>query len=304
MFDSGCPGPRIGGTCLLAYSNLQATTFTAAALVCANLGGDLCTDSQAWPLSVPFWQNQYLGAAVLRNSHWTASFADNDSGYWTGANGGTGDNNSANSSYGYACCGGTTPPDAHVPVTTIAGVKVVGVHDVADTTFAGAVAYCGALDADICSDSQTLLLRDAGALSVAAWTNSHADNDANLYNEINGGTSDDTTPGDTYGFACCASLRPSNLGCPVPATLGVCATAVHNAADATFRAAAQACAAAGADLCSISQAALLHSASVLTVPTWTNSHSDNDANNLSTVIGAVPDNPTLSTGYGYACCLK
>jgi len=304
VFDSGCPGPRANGVCLLAYSNAQATTFTAAALQCANLGGDLCTDSQAWPLTVASWQNVYLAPAYLNGPHWTASFADNDAGNWAGADGGTGDDHSANSSYGYACCGGTTPPDAHVPVTTINGVKVVAVHDAADTQFSGAVAYCGALNADICSDSQTLLLRDAGALGVASWTNSHADNDANQYNEINGGTNDDTHPSYLFGFACCPSLRSSNSSCPATPTLGVCATVVHNSADANFRAAAQACAAAGADLCSDSQTALLHSASALTVPSWTNSHSDNDGGNLTTAIGAVPDNPNLTTTYGYACCVK
>src|SRR5262249_16694627 len=63
--DSGCPGPRINGICLLAHDNTQSTSFTAAALQCAGLGGDLCTDSQAWPLAVGSWQNLYLAPAVL-----------------------------------------------------------------------------------------------------------------------------------------------------------------------------------------------------------------------------------------------
>jgi hypothetical protein len=302
--DSGCPGPRIAGVCLLAYSNLQATSFTAAALQCAGLGGDLCTDSQSWPLSVGFWQNIYLAPSVLQNPHWTASFADNDSVNWTGANGGTGDDHSANSSYGYACCGGTTPINARVPETAINNVKVVAVHNVADTTFSGAVAYCAALNSDICSDSQTLLIRDAGMLTVPSWTNSHADNDASQYGAINGGTNDDTHPSDSYGFACCPSLRPRDLSCPVATTVGVCATVIHNTADTDFRNAAQACAAAGADLCSIAQAALLRSVSALTVPVWTNSHSDNDGSNASVGVGGVPDNPALTASYGYACCLK
>jgi hypothetical protein len=303
--DSGCPGPRATGVCLLDYSNAQVTSFTAAALQCAGLGGDLCTDSQSWPLSVAFWQNIFLGQAYLQNPHWTASFADNDSGLWTGANGGTGDDHSANSSYGYACCGGTTPPNARVPGTTVNGVKVVAIHNVADTNFSGAVAYCASLYADICSDSQTLLIRDAGMLTVPSWTNSHADNDVGMYNEINGGTNNDTAPSDSYGFACCPSLRPNDLSCPVPTTVGVCATTIHNAADTTFRAAAQACAAGGADLCSLAQAALLRSAGAVTVPVWTNSHSDNDGGNAAPGVGAaMPDNPVLTTGYGYACCIK
>src|SRR5215470_2575930 len=44
--DTGCPGPRINGTCLLSHSNAQITNFFLAATTCATLGGDVCTDSQ------------------------------------------------------------------------------------------------------------------------------------------------------------------------------------------------------------------------------------------------------------------
>src|SRR4051812_16231749 len=152
--ESGCPGPRVRGVCVLQYDNTQTTAFAVAAQRCATAGGDLCTDSQSWQLGQSDTQ-------VLSAAHWTAAFADNDSGSWSAANGGTGDDHSATSSSGYACCGGYTPPPPRVPVqTSPAGVKYVAVHNIADTTWSGAVAYCAAFAADLCTDSQTLLIRD------------------------------------------------------------------------------------------------------------------------------------------------
>jgi hypothetical protein len=303
-FDNGCPGPRVRGVCVTSWNSTQVTGFLAAALACSNQSADLCTDSQAWQLGVGYWQNIYVQEAVLWSPRWTASFSDNDAASWTGANGGTGDNNNPNSSFGYACCGGTTPANARLPVQTFNGVKVTYVHNVADTYFSGAVGTCAALNSDVCSDSQTLLLRDNGRLTVPTWTNSHSDNDGGSYNAINGGTADDPAPSNLYGFACCPSLAPSDLGCPVARIGGVCAPLVHNSADADFRAAATACASTGYDLCSIAQEAILRTFGQLTVPTWSNSHSDNDAGNASAGVGGVPDNPVLTTSYGYACCVK
>jgi hypothetical protein len=302
--DSGCPGPRIGGTCVLSYNNNQSTGFLSAAQACAMVGGDICTDSQSWPLAIGFQQNINLGTTVLQGPHWTAAFADNDAMTWTGANGGAGDNHSPNALYGYACCGGTTPENPRVPVVTIANVKTTAIHNRPDTYWSGAVAYCAALNSDICSESQTLLLRDAGSLTTATWANSHADNDAGLYAAINGGVNDDTDPTNSYGFACCASLRPSDLSCPVAKTANVCATVIHNTPDATFRQSAQACAAVGADICSIAQSAVLRSAAALSVPVWTNSHSDNDGNNAAVGVGNMADNPVLTNLAGYACCIN
>jgi len=302
--DTGCPGPRVRGVCLLSWNNTQSTNFQTAAQLCAYQGGDLCTDSQAWQLGVGAWQNIFLAETVLTNARWTASFADNDGANWNGANGGAGDDHNANSSYGFACCGGTTPANSRVPVQTLGGVRTTYVHNAADTYFSGAVGTCAALNSDLCSDSQTLRLRAAGHLTVPSWTNAHSDNDASGYSAVNGGTSDDTHPGLQYGFACCPSLYPSDLSCPAARVSGVCAPVVHNAADADFATAAAACASAGYDLCSIAQESVLRTAGQLTVPTWSNSHSDNDASNASVGVGAMPDNPALTGSYGYACCLK
>jgi len=303
--DTGCPGPRIRGVCVLSWDSRQQTNFLGAAISCGSAGGDICTDSQAWPLAVGNSQNVYQTETPLWNAHWTASFADNDSQYWTGANGGTGDDHSPNSSYGYACCGGTTPANPRVPVQTINNVRVTYVHNVSDTYFSGAAGTCAALNSDLCSDSQTLLLRDAAALTVPSWTNAHSDNDGNLYSAINGGTSDDPQPASIYGFACCASLLPADLSCPVTRFANtVCAPVIHNSADTDFRAAATACASQGYDLCSIAQEAVLRQFGQLSVPAWSNSHSDNDSGNASVGVGAMPDNPPLTLAAGYACCVK
>ncbi|HET8541658.1 MAG TPA: hypothetical protein VFL83_17400 [Anaeromyxobacter sp.] len=304
LFDTGCPGPLVEGVCLLEWDNRQATTFVAAASRCAVLGGDLCTESQAWAVAIGWNQNQYLGPTVLSSPHWLSGFADNDAGYWSGANGGTGDDHAAATSYGYACCGGTTPPNARVPGSVIGDVWVTYVHNVQDTVFSGAVAVCNALRSNVCTDSQTFLLRKAGALTVASWTAFAADNDLTMYNAINGGTADNTHPSYQYGFACCGSTRPLDLACPVAKSAGICATEVHNTADATFDQAATACAAQGADLCSVAQSAVLRNGGLLSVPVWTSSHSDNDTGGPTVGTGAVPDNPVLTTPYGYACCLN
>jgi collagen triple helix repeat protein/IPT/TIG domain-containing protein len=302
--DTGCPGPRVRGVCLLSFNNQPATPFLAAAASCAAQGGDLCTDSESFQLTVGSWQNIYLVESVMQGPHWTASFADNDASSWNAANGGTGDDHNINQGYGYACCGGTTPANPRVPGTTVNGVRVSYVHNVQDTYFSGAAGVCAALNADVCSDSQALLLRDAGVLTDAAWTNSHSDNDGNQYFEINGGMPDNTNPANTGAFACCPSRRPADLSCPVTRINGVCAPVVHNTADATFRAAATACAQAGADICSTAQLGVLRTAGVLTVGTWSNSHSDNDAATASGALGNMPDNPNLNQPAGYACCIR
>jgi hypothetical protein len=290
---------------VLEWDNRQATTFVAAASRCALLGGDLCTESQAFPLTVggPLG-NVYLAPTVLSGPHWLSGFADNDGTNWSLANGGTGDDHAASSTYGYVCCGGATPSNPRVPGTFVANVWVTHLHNVADTYFSGAVGVCNSLRSNICTDSQTFLLRKAGALTVATWTAFASDNDSNLYNAINGGTLDNTHPSHQYGFACCGSTRPLNLECPVAKSANVCAIEIHNQADATFDAAATACASQGADLCSIAQSAVLRNGGLLSVPAWTNSHSDNDGLYPTIGVGAVPDNPALTSQYGYACCLN
>lgn len=305
--DSGCPVARYKGACVVGWGSQEdggGTDFLQAASVCAQRGGDLCTDSQAWTFTHGQFQDE-AWATLLWGQAWTASFADNDGNQWEAVNGNTEDDHPAFVNYGYSCCGGTTPINPRLTPTVVNGVRVLAVHDRADTYWSGAATYCTALGGDICSDSQTALIRAAGALTQPSWTSSHADNDSNLYGQINGDTNDDTGPWERYAFACCASNLAQDLACPVQRVSGVCAPVVHDSADTDFMTAAQACANAGADLCSTSQLALLRVGGTISGPVWSNSHSDNDGDNLSFAVGnGVDDDPDLGNSYGYACCIK
>ena len=317
--DSGCPGPRLDGVCVVSYNSESGggcgefgfgcggggATFLTAALTCAGQGADLCTDSQAWGFTHGQQQDITAWATLITGQAWTASFSDNDSNAWNSVNGGTGDDHSPDDLYGWSCCGGTTPSGSRVVPQLINGVKVLALHDVQDTYWSGAARYCAMLNGDICSDSQTALIRQSGALTVPSWTNSHADNDGNQYSMVNGGTNDDNYPSNQYGFACCASNLPADLGCPVERTFGVCASQIHDVADTNFMSAAAACSALGSDLCSVAQTGVLRAAGAITAPMWTNSHSDNDGQWLAFAVGIeVDDNPDLNNSYGYACCVK
>jgi hypothetical protein len=61
---------------------------------------------------------------------------------------------------------------------------------------------------------------------------------------------------------------------------------------------------AGYDICSTAQETVLRTFGQLTVPTWSNSHSDNDSLQASVGVGGMADNPVLTTNAGYACCIK
>ena len=317
--DSGCPGPRFEGVCVLDYANnggggggqglggggFFGESFQSAAMICASKGGDLCTDSQAYAITRGAFSHADYNPALINGPAWTASFADNDNYNWQVSNGGMDDDTWWEDQHGYSCCGGTTPADSRIVPANVNGVKVLAIHDKEDTYWGGAVRYCAMIHGDVCSDSQTALIRQSGLLLGRSWTSSHADNDNSLYAQINGGTSDDTYPSEAYGFACCASTTPGDLSCPVDRTLGVCATVIHDTADTNFMAAAQACASTGADVCSMAQTAVLRGAAVINGPMWTNSHSDNDVQDAEVAVGFdFPDDPDLFENFGYACCLR
>jgi hypothetical protein len=78
----------------------------------------------------------------------------------------------------------------------------------------------------------------------------------------------------------------------------------NNVANSNFFSAATGCAAVGGDVCSTAQLAVLRIAGVITVPAWSNSHSDNDGQNAATALGAMADNPNITTDAGFACCLN
>lgn len=296
---TGCPGPRINGVCLIAYdATVNVTNFSAASGICALAGGDICTDSESYLLGIE------PGVFILNNTRrWTAS-SDNDAGTFSFLNGGLADNPFSGSN-SYACCGGTTPANSLVPVITHpSNVKTTMVHNTEDTDFRGAAMACASLNSNVCSDSQTRMLRIDGVLTVRTWTRSHSDNDSNKYADINGGTNDNPSTANRYGYACCSSTFPSDLTCPVAKSAGVCAIAINDVANSTFDEAATICTGMGGDLCSNSQCAALRNSGFLTTPIWSSSHSDNDGAGATVAVGAMSDNPDLSDLAGYACVLR
>jgi hypothetical protein len=290
--SSTCSGQLVNGVCLIDVG--PATGFIAGAQYCAALGADMCTDSQNTLI------RNDLGSSL--GAVWSSSFADNDGNSWNVSNGGTGDNHSATTSYGVTCCSNATP--SRVTDVSVGGVRLVSESTVA-VNWASATTSCGLKQSDICSTGQSYVLRANGRLTSGAnWTSDHADNDGGQASIGNGGTSDNTSPSQSYRYACCATDQPMDLSCPSPATDvgGVCMTSINNVGG-NFATAASSCASEGSSLCSMSQTGVLRAAGVVTHSgSWTESYSDNDSNNASVAIGNVGDNHNNSSIYGWACC--
>jgi hypothetical protein len=286
-----CTGQDINGVCLVDVG--PASGFIAGAQYCAAQGADLCTDSQNTVL-------RRFGIDL--GPTWTSSFADNDGGSWTVANGGTGDNHTATTHYGVTCCSNATP--LRDTDELVGGVRLV-FEATTPVNWTYATTTCALKEADICSTGQSYVLRANGRLADGpTWTSDHADNDGNQASIGNGGTSDNTSPTQSYRYGCCATDQPIDLSCPTSATEvgGVCMTSVNNTGG-NFATAATSCASEGASLCSMSQTGVLRAAGVVTASgSWTESYGDNDANNASVAIGVVGDNHTNTEIYGWACC--
>ena len=281
-----------GGPCVASFTG--AKTFLEAAKFCASIKADLCTDSQSFAA-----RRQSIWAM---QPNWTNSFADNDGGQWSINNGGTGDNHSDTTFYVSPCCYNITPTQPGEQ--QVAGVRVLKVNNSADKTWAEAIDACLALQSDLCDKGQYYVLRSQGIVTATMWASDHSDNDGNVASSAIGNTSDDTSPGEKYGYACCATNRTTNT-CPAPNTevSGVCVAKVFNSNSFAFTTAAASCASMGARICSISQSAVLRAAGTLSCPgNWSGSHSDNDGNQASVGIGNASDSPPDSQALGYACC--
>jgi subtilisin-like proprotein convertase family protein len=287
-----CAGTDPNGMCKANLS--KGRTFLAAAKYCASQNADICTDSQAYLMR--------RDSLTALNANWTASFADNDSGQWNAANGGTGDNHSADSIYLTPCCHNVTPKGANEQ--TVAGIRVLALRNTADKTWDEAVSACAAEQADLCSKSQYWVLRQNGKISVNVWSSDHSDNDSTNYEKGIGSGSDDPSPTNKYGYACCATTR-TGPDCPVGGTNvdGVCMAKLANANSYNWNTTTTACAALGANVCSVSQSAVLRSAGKITASAnWTASFSDNDGSQAAVGVGSTADDPQNSAAYAYACC--
>lgn len=313
--DAWCPGVLMNGVCVAGWRSLNDTTFLNAATACANLGADIATDSQMMMLNYANFGD--IGA------YWSSSFGDNDGAAWNHLfNTGADDRNQTNG-YAYICVYNITPPE--VPSQLVGGVRVTYVHNVDDTPFDLATRICTAKQSDLCSDTEYGILRAAGHVSGRMWSSSKSDADgaAGIFSAFQGEVSDNNSYTARYGFACCASRRPLNRTCPggtriasigTSETSGVCVLKMETAQPKSLLPAARDCAEVGGRLCTTSQSAVLRSAGVFTPnANWTLSHADNDGGDGTTCstkngpnIGvgcSMPDNPSPTSAYAYACCL-
>ena len=287
-----CTDPNKDGACYLQL--YPSRPFLQASQLCAENKADVCTDSQTYRMrKVYSWHTT--------GPNWTNSFADNDSGQWQVANGGSGDNHSHNSNYLVPCCKNITPSTPGEQV--VGGVRVLKINNSNNATWDTAVEACLAVKADLCDKGQLLVLRQKGKISANMWASDHSDNDGSMASSAIGSVSDDPNPSQKYGYACCATSRTTN-DCPKGATEieGVCVATIHNGG-ANWSTSANACAALGARLCSISQTAVLRKAGKVTSSaSWTASYSDNDGGQASIGVGGAGDNHGEGSSYGYACC--
>ena len=292
-----CDDPDPNGPCI---ASLRAgRPFLEAAQFCASLKGDLCTDSQSYAM-----RKKVSGESIYNfelRPNWTNSFADNDGGQWTIVNGGTGDNHSEFEKYSAPCCHNITPP---VPgEKKVGGIRVLKVNNGENATWDTAVAACIALKADLCDKGQYRVLRQKGIINTRVWASDHSDNDGSQANASISSVSDNPSPGQQYGYACCATTR-DKVACPAGSTdmQGVCVAKIHNSGTNWYNA-ATACSNLGARVCSIAQTAVLRKAGKVThSSSWTASYSDNDGSQAKVGVGDAGDNHGDGSSYGYACC--
>jgi hypothetical protein len=284
-----CDAADVDGVCFVKMT--LPMEFLAASQSCAADGADICSNSQSWVLR----EN-----GLLRNLQtWTNSFSDDDAGAWSEVNGGMPDAHVATDLYQAPCCRTLTP--ARSSDQTIGGVRVVFIHNNADSDWRTAATMCAAMKADLCDKSQYRILRNNSAVTVRSWSSDASDNDSGRATDAIGNMADNPAPFVTAGFACCATRTIND--CPVDLTNGVCMVSVNNSG-ANFLNASTDCAGQGAYICSHSQSAILRDAGVITAAAnWTGSGADNDGALATVAVGDGPDDPNfLTSTSGYACC--
>jgi hypothetical protein len=308
VLNQTCPwGSNQNGICV-AEVGCGNCNFRDSASYCAKKGGDICSDSQTWTLRMGSW-------ALHSNANWTNSFADNDSGEWSEANGGTGDDHSWGSGWTATCCYNYTPYRSTDKI--IKGVRLVYLHDNPSVYWRQAASFCNGMNADLCSKQQYQILRNEGVTNGGwgYWASDHSDNDGGQASVAIGDVSDNPNLGQHWGFACCATHRKT-LACPSSFVAsngqtvttkdfgGVCTTKINNSDNSNWKVASTECANLDSKLCTVSQTAWLRQqGAVNSSSSWTESYSDNDSGNPGIGVGNAGDNHSWTDNYGYACCL-
>ena len=287
-----CRGFDIDGVCITG-NKYNSSGFYEASNWCAAKNSDICSDSQMTIL---------LRERIMRQASWTNSYADNDSGQWNVANGGTGDNHGQSTAYGVACCTNSIPP-GDIASENVAGVRVTHLANEAIYYWEQATSTCATLRSDVCTKAQYSVLRSNGSISVNVWAHDHSDNDGQQWAAFIGSVSDDPNNNQVYGFACCAGTRPIDGSCPGTDVNGVCVAKVVNSG-VNFPTASADCASEGVDICSMSESYVLRQAGTIThAHNWTDAGADVDSNNAPNAVGSGGhDNASPGNSWGYACC--
>jgi hypothetical protein len=244
--------------------------------------------------------NKTTGAVILRNKKCTSK--ENKLTNITTLRGATGAAGPSGPKGDTGTTGGTGAQGAPATLCDLADIDGVCLTNIAPgQSFLSSAQACAADGADICTDSQSWILREHGVLrSFQSWTSSFADNDGSAWTENNGGATDDHSANSLYYAPCCRTVTPSRSSDITVS--GVRVVFIHDVADADWRTAATMCAAMKADLCDKSQYVILRNNGVISQRMWSSDHSDNDSIRAAVAIGSMADNPGPTSTGGFACC--
>ncbi len=193
-------GSGTAGVAVTWVHAINDTTFPAAANVCASLGSDLCSKSEY----VTLRDNTLFPNAM---GVWTNEMSDNDADLFDAVVGtDVPDNTGWTALFGYACCASQRPLNNSCPGTLTGGVCTMAVHTAADALFAGAARACANVGADVCTKSETQVLRNYGVIggTTPTWTNDGADNDSVRVGGLIASQPDNPDPAtNQFAYACC-----------------------------------------------------------------------------------------------------
>ena len=186
---------NVAGVRVTHVANEELYYWEQAASKCTMLRSDLCTKAQYSVL-------RSNGAVSVKV--WSHDHSDNDGQNWAAFVGSVSDDTNNNQVYGFACCAGTRPVDGSCPGTDVNGVCVAKAVN-SGVNFPTAAADCASEGVDICSMSESYVLRQAGTITYAHnWTDAGADVDGNrVPNAVGSGGHDNASPNNSWGYACC-----------------------------------------------------------------------------------------------------
>lgn len=192
------PTDQIAGTSVrvVHLHDVEDSTWGFASQYCGVLNADLCSKAQYQVMR---------DNSVITQRMWANDHSDNDGSVCNSSIGAVTDDPAPDENYGFACCATSykAPESNECPagVNETAGVCWV---KASSGTWTAAVSDCDANGAQLCSISQTYVLRVNSILGGNGnWTQSHSDNDSGHLNPLIGSSPDNPTNGQTFNYACC-----------------------------------------------------------------------------------------------------